>query len=406
MRLLPSTVAIIGAGPGGLIAAKTMHEAGLQVTVFEAAASPGGIWRRGGRIVYKNLRCNLPHQIMAFKDVPFDADKSFISTNDVTRYLETFASDIRVRYSEPVLKATKEKKWRIRTGRTDELFDFVVVANGHYDKPASFDLNFPNLIHSKDYWDARDFLNQTVLCVGARSSGTDIAKELVDAGCEVFVADKAQDRMVRHGRLVHAPAVESACDGRVSFVDGSVARIDTVIMCHGFDYDFPFLKCVDVKDRVVSPLFRHLFLADDPTVCFLGIPHSVSPFPLMQIQALLASRVYLGLVALPCVDDMRRDERRYKAALKRDKDAHHLGDAQWAYCKDLLALAQIDDPSWTTFLDVNRQIYDHVKPRRPKIPGAPDTYRDLEYHVDRNAGTWTCLNEADVDARLNLLLVR
>ncbi|CAI7795085.1 unnamed protein product, partial [Closterium sp. NIES-53] len=40
-------VAVIGAGPAGLASAKYLLEAGLQPTLFDKAASIGGLWRQG-----------------------------------------------------------------------------------------------------------------------------------------------------------------------------------------------------------------------------------------------------------------------------------------------------------------------------------------------------------------------
>ena len=43
---LGKTVAIIGAGPLGVIAAKNLAEEGFEVTIFERADSVGGLWRQ------------------------------------------------------------------------------------------------------------------------------------------------------------------------------------------------------------------------------------------------------------------------------------------------------------------------------------------------------------------------
>jgi cation diffusion facilitator CzcD-associated flavoprotein CzcO len=61
------------------------------------------------------------------------------------------------------------------------VFDAVVVANGHFDVPWSPEL--PGLgafrgrvIHSRYYDSPQGFEGQRVLCVGYKSSGTDVAK--------------------------------------------------------------------------------------------------------------------------------------------------------------------------------------------------------------------------------------
>ena len=206
-------------------------------------------------------------------------------------------------------------------------------------------------------------------------------------------------------RLWRAPKIQRLQgDGSVVFADGSVeSDVDEIVHCVGFDYDFPFLDdtLLRCKDRQCRPLYEHLVHRDEPTLYFLGIPHSVVPFPLMQIQSLLAARVLSGLAKLPDLADRAAAVDDYEASLKRPKDLHHLGDKQWAYCERLLDAANLDAADrakWTTFVETNRQVYNHVGPKRPKFPGSPDTYRSLEYVVDHDAGTWTCLNEADVVA--------
>mmetsp|Transcript_20328 Transcript_20328/g.65485 ORF Transcript_20328/g.65485 Transcript_20328/m.65485 type:complete len:507 (+) Transcript_20328:40-1560(+) len=441
-------VAIIGAGAGGLVAAKVMRE-DLDVVVYEQHESVGGIWRRGGDVVYDGLRCNLPHQTMAFKGFPFveseTRGRSFVDTRAVTAYLERFGADVDVRFGKKVASVRRRKKssgssgkqWEIAFAANDEdpeVFDFVVVANGHYEKAATLGSSLyeesVRVSHSRDYQNPAKYAGKTVVLVGARSSGTDLAKELAfeGAAAKVVVADKncRQYKTFFGQKLAHAPPiVEVRKDKSVLFLDGTVEpAVDEIISCVGFDYAFPFLEgsgVITTRGRVVEPLWNHLFLVDeqDSTIAFLGLPHSVVPFPLMQAQALAANAVFAGRATLPASEERRLDFQKHKDALPRPKDAHHLGDAQWDYCKQLVRLAADDDDlattttttnvdlvdGWDRFVDTNRAIYNHVGPRRPAIPGAPDVYRDLQYEADHDAGSWRCLNEDTIDDRLRTLYI-
>lgn len=404
------------------MASKVMRSAGLEVEVFEASTEVGGIWRRSGQVVYAGLRCNLPHQIMQFRHFPFaGVSRSFVTRGEVTEYLERYAEQCgAVRFATRVIEVKREKDdgWRVTTksaeGTETHRFDFVVVANGHYEKPAEIVLDgqafFPGQVtHSRDYWKPDAYAGQTVICVGARSSGTDIAKELAFDGAarRVIVVDKAAAVSTQYygGRLVHAPPIRRLLpEGAVEFADDSLEpKVDSIILCHGFDYDFPFLShdLVQAQGRSVWPLYLHMFHAEHPSLVFLGIPHSVVPFPLMQIQSILATRVFTGNAALPDVHARREAVQSHRHSLEREKDAHHLGDKQWMYSLHLLDLANLDDLSerdrWRQFVATNKAIYDHAGPRRPAIPGSPDIYRRLEYHVDHDAGDWKCLNEQAVD---------
>lgn len=74
-------------------------------------------------------------------------------------------------------------------GSISKLFDAVVVCNGHYSRPRLPQLpgqdGFPGLqMHSHNYRRPDGFAGQTVLLVGASSSGVDIAEELAAAGAK------------------------------------------------------------------------------------------------------------------------------------------------------------------------------------------------------------------------------
>ena len=52
MRSDVNNIGIIGAGVGGLIAAKTFLEEGLNCEVFEREGSLGGVWENGYHSLY------------------------------------------------------------------------------------------------------------------------------------------------------------------------------------------------------------------------------------------------------------------------------------------------------------------------------------------------------------------
>lgn len=67
-------VAVIGAGAAGLAACRRLRDAGLSVKVLEKTRYVGGVWKyTPGGVVYKSLVTNLPKEIMAFPDFPFDS---------------------------------------------------------------------------------------------------------------------------------------------------------------------------------------------------------------------------------------------------------------------------------------------------------------------------------------------
>ena len=69
-------VAVIGAGPGGLVAAKHALEAGFDVTVFEASDDLGGQWNTAAAHsgIWPGMRTNTSRAMTAFSDLPAAAD--------------------------------------------------------------------------------------------------------------------------------------------------------------------------------------------------------------------------------------------------------------------------------------------------------------------------------------------
>ena len=488
-------VCIVGAGAGGLVAARLLRDV-ADVVVFERAATVGGIWRPGAPVLYEGLVTNLPKQIMAYRDAPFPSEwNSFVTAAQVGEYLRRYCDQhqlwdcVKLRTPVQRVKLLSERaqcgesgeesgeergaddssssdahadQWEVRYGADDadetptsQTFDAVIVANGHYETPSYASLpgadKFPHrIMHSAEYDTPHPFAGQTVLCIGARSSGTDLAREISAHAARTLTADKACAAREESGAstgLFRTPPVEMLRpDGSVLFADGTVEPcVNVIIHCVGYEYSFPFLNGqsgesgieLDVGERRVSPLYEHLFHAgacltgttpcqppphplrrppptprrrrpnprssppnprrpppppplDHPSLAFLGIPHSVVPFPLMEVQSALLAKVLSGRVSLPPRAERHAALAARDAALTRPKDAHHLGGAQWDYCRRLLALGQIADRGWQRHIQTNEAVYNDVGPRRPPFPGGDDGYRRLEYTVDHTSGEWKC----------------
>jgi cation diffusion facilitator CzcD-associated flavoprotein CzcO len=188
-------VAVIGAGAAGLVSARWLGAAGLDVSVFERTGALGGLWRPDTGLAYPSLRTNTSKQKTAFSDLAFpDAASDHPGRDDVLAYLERYADVTGVR-------------GRIRFGRSvtavrpvgdgwsvdGEAFDAVVVASGRFGQPIVPDLvgreRFRGpVLHSGDYRDPERFSGQSVVVAGAGSSGSDIAIDLAGIARTVHVA--------------------------------------------------------------------------------------------------------------------------------------------------------------------------------------------------------------------------
>lgn len=474
------SVAIIGAGAAGLITADVMRKDGFDVVVFEKRSVVGGVWKftdptpgLQGTPMYKSLRSNLPKAIMAFGDgAAFpDSCRSYLSHQDVQSYLEDFAVTETlaplIRFCRTVESITSvfpssssvSASWRVTTKsnaplkvdpvategdsvQSTDYFDAVIICNGHYNAPlqpqASGMAGLKNfrgeIMHSIDYNDPGIFAGKTVLVVGSKSSGTDIAREISSVAKIVYVSDRSLIRGAGavYGNVHHKPGILSTLSeelnnvntgtelgNSVQFEDNSIADVDVLIWCTGYAYDYPFLPLNEDHDcvgdelsqkhsttglsvkiqnkRKVCNIYQQVFSISHPTLSFVGLPYSVVPFPLFLLQAKWIASIYSGRKVLPNATDQiaslkdREDELlvKHKGDLtKAIEKFHYLGDAQWDYCRLLAKSSGCDHERQLLYLKTMEEIYNDNVLMRPPYPGAPDTFRNSEYFIDYETMEW------------------
>ena len=220
-------IAIIGAGPTGLAAAKFLLAEGAfdKIEIFEQQSEVGGVWNYSAAVghvsvpqttphelpeapiwsenasapifpnpMYSDLNTNIPKGLMQFSDLDFPSGSLLFPTReDVHNYLIKYSQDVRHMISfatqvEDVRLVTEgsHERWKLfaRSTITRELketdHDAIIVANGHYSVPyvpsvpgmEAFNAAHPHIItHSKTYRSPDSFLNKKVIVVGCAASG-------------------------------------------------------------------------------------------------------------------------------------------------------------------------------------------------------------------------------------------
>ena len=453
------SVGVIGGGAAGLAAARAFGKIfpAAEVDVFEKGAAVGGVWNykhldkhlskkeksSKSQPMYRHLKTNLPKELMAYREFPFQEEEaSYVSHESVQRYLSSYASHFalleRIKFCAEVValefapeagagESNSGRKvvvrWRQhRQGgaggalERQRTYDHVVVANGHYalaSVPRQLcDLrdNFAgDVVHAIEYDAAGDeFAGKTILCVGGRASGTDIARELSRVARRVYVSDSKIENLAREGEgnVFPCPRTTGLLDsdpGKILLDDGTVLDdVDIVVLCTGYDYEFPFMGdnvglSNEVGERRVGPLYKQLFHARHPTLSFIGLPHSVVPFPLFEFQAeAVASAAKCDFRSLPPAR-----EREISAAADfnaggpsgtRVLDTHYLSDFQWDYCREMCAMSgTLVDDKVRKFIETNEEIYNHSSASRKGSPlGGNDAYREVKYARDTvNFSSWS-----------------
>ncbi|KAM9846255.1 uncharacterized protein ACBR49_009563 [Aulostomus maculatus] len=423
MRTALQRVAVVGAGAAGLCVARhvlSRPDSFTPPVLFELAANIGGTWCYEERVgtlangrpvhssMYRDLRTNLPKEVMMFPDFPFDPNlNSFLPHQEVQCYLERYCHHHNIRphirfntaveHVKPVAmkKSTEEERttWEVRScdssgHQETETFDSVFVCSGHYSDPLVPDV--PGIrffkgtaLHSHDYRFAEPFSGQTVVVLGARASGLDISMELARAGAKVTLSH-ALPRFtfpLPTGIQEAHPVVAVQEDGSICFQDGSVADADFLLFCTGYKFQYPFLDAaqlgLEIQDHLVAPLYRFLMPPAFPSLFFIGICKFICPFPNFHCQVQFALAVLDGSVRLPPQAQMESEvwqELREKA--DRGVEQRHLlmmEQDQWEYCQALAHVA-----GFPPLPPVVRSLYEEVLHQR-RIH--PENYRRLNYRL-------------------------
>ncbi|XP_011090332.1 flavin-containing monooxygenase FMO GS-OX-like 2 [Sesamum indicum] len=368
----PLKVAVIGAGVAGLTAARALKEEGLQVSVYEKSDRLGGTWVYDPRVesdplgldpdrevvhgsLYPSLRTNIPRQLMGFSDYPFGSRKNgdsrtFPGHEEVLNFLIEFAEEFGlvelIRFNTEVVRVervgSRNDEWVVefRTGQSDseEVFDAVVVCNGHHTQPRLAHL--PGIekwgggeIHSHNYRGPDPFQHQVVVVIGAGPSAIDISADICKVAKEVHLSSRNPDiqiSKVDYGDNIWQHSKVDCVDehGVVFFEDGARVHADVILYCTGYNYHFPFLRTkgmVTVDDNRVGPLYKHVFppkLA--PNLAFLGLAYRAAVSLVIDLQAKWVAKVISGKSVLPSQEEMLADvERHYQDMEEKGIPKHY-----------------------------------------------------------------------------------
>ncbi|XP_034406767.1 flavin-containing monooxygenase FMO GS-OX5 isoform X2 [Cyclopterus lumpus] len=341
-------VAVVGAGAAGLCAARhilSRLDRFAPPVVFELGDKVGGTWCYEDRVMgdagrpavhssmYRDLRTNLPKEVMMFPDFPFESQlSSFLPHQEIQRYLEKYCQKYNVlphiRFNtmvdkvKPVVAEKEEEKeekeekeeeretWEVTSSdlsgrQRTETFDSVFVCSGHYSEPhiphiPGMDHFKGTVLHSHSYRCAEPFAGQSVLVLGAKASGLDISIELAGVGAQVTLSHGQPLLTCPLPVGVHqsSPMVSVDEDGSLRLQDGSAVAAEVLMFCTGYKYRFPFLDGpqlgLQLEDHLLAPLYRHLMPPAFPSLFFIGMCKLICPFPNFHCQ--VSRRLVHGLL--------------------------------------------------------------------------------------------------------------
>ncbi|GJS44265.1 flavin monooxygenase-like, FAD/NAD(P)-binding domain protein [Tanacetum coccineum] len=330
----PLKVAVIGAGLCGLIAAQELEREYHEVVVFEKSNQLGGIWVYDPRTesdllgldpdreiihatIYKSLRTNSQRQIMGFSDYMFEGKEY-----GDPRMFPGHEEFLRVELLESGNEFMVEWKMIGASSISTEVFDAVIVCNGHNSQPrVAMDipgiLEWPNKqLHAHNYRVPEPFQDQVVVIIGNESSAYDISRELATISKEVHLSSRSANvkvaKLDKYDNIWQHSKIDGVYkDGTVKFQDEVSIKADTIIHCTGYEFHIPFLKAIDivsVYDKRVAPTYGNVFPPQlAPKLSFVGLFHMGMTFLPAELQSMWIARALSGKVSLPSEKEMLHD---------------------------------------------------------------------------------------------------
>jgi len=211
-------VAIVGAGPSGLVTARYLAAHGFEPVLFEQSGDVGGQWNARGAHsgVWPAMRTNSTRVTTCFSDLPHpDGTAMFPRNQEMLAYLHRYAGKFglmrHVRLSTPVERIERAPQGagylvssrREGGGSRQEPFEHVVIASGRFNKPhtpaipglESF-MGAGGVTHSFHYKEPEKYRGMRVLVVGCSISALEIASELAMLGTQRVISAMRRQRYI------------------------------------------------------------------------------------------------------------------------------------------------------------------------------------------------------------------
>ncbi|MDN5925642.1 MAG: NAD(P)-binding domain-containing protein [Hyphomicrobiales bacterium] len=197
--------AVIGAGAGGLCAAKNLLSQGIEPAIFEIGSRIGGLWvynnDSGRSPAYRSLHINSEAKVSSYIDFPFLPDTPlYPDTAQMERYFLDYAEHFdlidRIRFNSEVKSIEPVgERYRVTTASgQEEEFDGVVVASGHQSiprHPPQIEGFTGEYLHSHGYREPEPFAGKRVLVIGPGNSGVDVAADICTVTEKTFLAARS-----------------------------------------------------------------------------------------------------------------------------------------------------------------------------------------------------------------------
>ncbi|MCZ6617769.1 MAG: NAD(P)/FAD-dependent oxidoreductase [Gammaproteobacteria bacterium] len=184
------SVAIIGAGAGGIAAAIKLREAGIDsISIFEKENDLGGTWRDN---TYPGLICDVPSHLYRYSFAPNpDWSRTFSPGSEIYKYVRGVAEEYDV---EPLISYDSEvtrleyieSRWHLHTNKGFQgEFDVVISAVGILHHPVypdfeGLDSFAGDCFHSARWDHSMSLIGKRIGIIGTGSTAVQIVGAVVD----------------------------------------------------------------------------------------------------------------------------------------------------------------------------------------------------------------------------------
>lgn len=339
-------VAVIGAGPSGLAQLRAFQSAKQkgaeipEIVCFETQDDWGGLWNYTWRTgldqhgepvhcsMYRYLWSNGPKEGLEFADYTFEEHfgkniasyppRAVLHDYIIGRVEKAGIRDL-IRFRNPVRRVEYDDssgKFRVvaqdipSDKETDEMFDHVVVASGHFSTPnvpefPGFDTFNGRILHAHDFRDAREFTGKDILIIGTSYSAEDIGSQCWKYGCKSVTVSHRTAPMGYDwpDTWKEVPLLERVDKQTAYFKDGSSKRVDAILLCTGYLHHFPFMEdrlTLRTTNRLATAdLYKGVVWVGNPKLFYLGMQDQWYTFNMFDAQAWYARDIMLGRISVP-----------------------------------------------------------------------------------------------------------
>ncbi|PSR74330.1 hypothetical protein PHLCEN_2v9947 [Hermanssonia centrifuga] len=294
-RNVTKSIAIVGAGSGGLAVLKTLLDLPEEVrsswefALYEQHRDVGGLWLPDPNPphppalpetpLYPRLRTNTPHPTMTYPGFTFRPGTPLFPThNYVQQYHADFAEHFNLSSYIHLNHTVLATGWRgnnthgewvvdveydLGTKVYRRSFDHLIVANGHNHYPRiphwpgeeDWLASSPTreILHSIFYRNPERYTNQTVIVVGGGASGRDAALQIGPLA-KTYQSLREGSVPPDGAQVTVKPPISHFTNTSVVFEDGtSLTSVDSLVLATGYEFRVPFLAQSPPTSGIVSP---------------------------------------------------------------------------------------------------------------------------------------------------------